>query len=59
MKRSEASLLPIHIKVDPDFKRAINDWRRRQPDIPALADAVRTLVSIGLKTTAESDKAAA
>jgi hypothetical protein len=58
MKRPETPLLPIHIKVDPDFKRAVNDWRRRQPDIPPLAEAVRILVSIGLKI-AESDRAAA
>lgn len=36
---------------EPEFEK-IEDWRRAQPKIPPLAEAVRTLVKSGLEALA-------
>jgi hypothetical protein len=49
-------------KLDPDTEtrrlnlvasaawvRKIDDWRRQQPDLPNISEAIRRLVEIGLK----------
>jgi len=35
--------------VDPAFLRRIDDWRRKQPDLPSRAEAIRRLVEQALK----------
>jgi uncharacterized protein len=35
--------------VDPTFLRRIDDWRRKQPDLPSRAEAIRRLVEQALK----------
>lgn len=37
-----------HMVVSDDFVQRIDDWRRRQHDIPSRAEAIRRLVSRGL-----------
>ncbi len=39
----------FEMRIPPEFFKAIDDWRRRQPDIPSRAEAIRQLVEIGLK----------
>jgi hypothetical protein len=36
------------IRLDPDFWPPVDAWRRKQPDIPTRAEAVRRLVGAGL-----------
>jgi len=36
------------MRVDQSFLDAIDNWRRRQPDIPPRAEAIRRLVRKGL-----------
>jgi hypothetical protein len=38
----------LEMRVDPAFLQAVDDWRRRQPDIPPRAEAVRRLVEKAL-----------
>ena len=37
------------IRLSPEFRTKIDEWRRREPDIPARSEAIRRLVDIGLK----------
>jgi hypothetical protein len=36
--------------VDPAWMKRIDDWRRKQDDLPSRAEAIRRLVELGLKT---------
>lgn len=44
----------MNLNVSPATIRAIDDWRRVQPDIPSRAEAARALIMRGI----EADKAA-
>jgi hypothetical protein len=44
------------ILFDDGLIAEINDWRRRQEDLPTFSDAVRQLVRLGLRTTAPRRK---
>ena len=37
------------MRVDEEFLRLIDEWRRAQPDLPARAEAIRRLVKKGLE----------
>ena len=39
----------LEMRVSKDFLAMVDEWRRRQPDIPARAEAIRRLVELGLK----------
>jgi hypothetical protein len=36
------------------FLKSIDDWRRKQADLPSRASAIRRLVELGLKVKAKS-----
>jgi hypothetical protein len=36
--------------------KKIDDWRRREPDLPNLSEAVRRLVDMGLENAKKSGK---
>src|SRR3712207_1276035 len=38
----------LFMRVDADFLRRIDDWRRQQPAIPSRSEAIRQLVEAGL-----------
>jgi metal-responsive CopG/Arc/MetJ family transcriptional regulator len=42
----------IHLPISPELAREVDEWRRRQPDIPARSPAIRRLIEIALKTEA-------
>jgi len=48
---------PFQMRVSEAFLRAVDDWRRRQKDLPSRAEAIRRLVELGakLKTPSERD----
>jgi hypothetical protein len=59
-KQNHEALMPP--KLDPETEtrrlnlvapaswvRKIDDWRRHQPDLPNISEAIRRLVEIGLK----------
>src|SRR3546814_13570553 len=39
---------PFQMRASEDWLKKIDDWRRKQPDIPSRAEAIRRLVEIGL-----------
>jgi len=37
------------MRVTEEFLRTIDDWRRKQPDLPSRAEAIRRLVDQAVK----------
>ena len=48
---------PFQMRVSEGFLRTVDDWRRRQRDLPSRAEAIRRLVELAvrLKTPQERD----
>ena len=48
---------PFQMRVSEEFLRMVDDWRRRQKDLPSRAEAIRRLVESATKqrTTPERD----
>jgi hypothetical protein len=40
----------IGVRVDPAFLKLIDEWRRKQDDLPTRPEAIRRLVELGLKS---------
>jgi hypothetical protein len=38
----------FQMRVSPAFLRLVDDWRRKQPDLPSRAEAIRRLVGRGV-----------
>jgi hypothetical protein len=38
----------FEMRVDPQMWARIDEWRRRQPDLPSRAEAIRRLVEAAL-----------
>jgi hypothetical protein len=55
-KRAAATGDPVLVRVQPDMARMLDDWRRKQDDLPGRPEAIRRLVELGLevKTLARS-----
>src|SRR5215203_3352269 len=45
---TESNEKQFQMRVSEQFLRTIDDWRRKQPDLPSRAEAVRRLVDAGL-----------
>ena len=39
----------VGVRVQPDMAKALDDWRRKQDDLPGRPEAIRRLVELGLK----------
>lgn len=39
----------VGVRVQPDVAKQLDDWRRKQDDLPGRPEAIRRLVEIGLK----------
>jgi hypothetical protein len=39
----------INMVVPTAWVKKVDDWRRREPDLPNLSEAIRRLVEIGLE----------
>jgi hypothetical protein len=39
----------INIRVDKEFLKKLDDWRRKQDDLPGRPEAIRRLVEMALK----------
>jgi len=46
----------FQMRVSDEFLRLVDDWRRRQKDLPSRAEAIRRLVELGTKQKATSDR---
>jgi hypothetical protein len=40
---------PYQMRVTPEFDAMIDEWRRKQPELPSRAEAIRRLVEQALK----------
>ena len=39
----------IGVRVDDDLLKRLDDWRRKQEDVPSRPEAIRRLMELGLK----------
>jgi hypothetical protein len=47
-KTGERHSTRVNLMMSASELQAIHDWRRRQPDLPTRAAAIRRLIQIGL-----------
>jgi hypothetical protein len=40
---------PVMVRVQPEMAKELDDWRRKQDDLPGRPEAIRRLVELGLK----------
>jgi hypothetical protein len=40
---------PVMVRLSPEQIKALDDWRRKEEDIPGRPEAIRRLVELGLK----------
>ena len=40
---------PVMVRLQPDMLAAIDDWRRKQTDMPSRAHALRLLADLAIK----------
>lgn len=38
----------FEMRMEPETLKKVDDWRRKQPDLPSRAEAIRRLVEMGL-----------
>jgi hypothetical protein len=48
-KRAAVTGDPVLVRVQPGMAKQLDDWRRRQEDLPGRPEAIRRLVELGLK----------
>jgi metal-responsive CopG/Arc/MetJ family transcriptional regulator len=41
--------LQFNLRIPPEFLKDVDNWRRRQEDLPGRSEAIRRLVELGLK----------
>jgi hypothetical protein len=47
-KRAPATGELVGVRIQPDMSKALDDWRRKQDDLPGRPEAIRRLVEMGL-----------
>ncbi|WP_234683990.1 hypothetical protein [Bradyrhizobium monzae] len=48
-KRPTVTGDPVMVRIQPDMAKELDDWRRKQDDLPGRPEAIRRLVELGLK----------
>ena len=48
-KRPAVTGDPVMVRVQPEMAKDLDDWRRKQTDLPNRPEAIRRLVELGLK----------
>ena len=46
----------LHLVVPAAWVKKVDDWRRREPDLPNLSEAIRRLVEMGLESAKKGSK---
>lgn len=41
--------LPVLVRLSPDQVKSLDDWRRKQEDLPGRPEAIRRLMEYGLQ----------
>jgi hypothetical protein len=39
----------VGVRVQPEMAKQLDDWRRKQEDLPGRPEAIRRLIDLGLK----------
>jgi hypothetical protein len=53
-KTAEPLILTVPTRFTPDDVTALDDWRRRQPDLPSRSEAIRRMVRLVAQPTSEA-----
>lgn len=48
-KRATVTGDPVLVRLQPGMAKQVDDWRRKQEDLPGRPEAIRRLVEAGLK----------
>jgi metal-responsive CopG/Arc/MetJ family transcriptional regulator len=48
-KRPPATGELVGVRMQPELAHELDDWRRKQADLPSRPEAIRRLVEIGLR----------
>jgi hypothetical protein len=48
-KRAPATGDLVGVRIQPEMGTRLDDWRRKQDDLPGRPEAIRRLVELGLK----------
>ncbi len=48
-KRAAVTGEPVLVRFQPEMAKQLDDWRRKQDDLPGRPEAIRRLVEIGLR----------
>jgi rRNA maturation endonuclease Nob1 len=46
----------LNMVVPTKWVKRVDDWRRREPDLPNLSEAIRRLVEMGLESAKKGGK---
>ena len=46
----------MHMVMPASLTKKIDDWRRREPDMPNVSEAIRRLVEMGLESAKQGGK---
>src|SRR6266702_3816238 len=46
----------LQMRVSATYSKSIDDWRRKQPDLPLRSEAIRRLTAMALSTAASPAK---
>ena len=46
----------LNMVVPTAWVKKVDDWRRREPDLPNLSEAIRRLVEMGLESAKKGGK---
>jgi hypothetical protein len=52
-RRAAVTGEPVMVRIQPDMAKQLDDWRRKQDDLPGRPEAIRRLVEIELKAKAK------
>jgi hypothetical protein len=57
-KKLEDEIQRVQMVVPSAWVHKVDDWRRREPDLPNLSEAIRRLVKMGLEAAKKERKQA-
>ena len=55
-KRAAVTGDPVLVRVQPDMAKQLDDWRRKQEDLPGRPEAIRRLIELGLAVPSKARK---
>ena len=55
-KKLDGEIARIRMVVPAAWAHKVDEWRRREPDLPNLSEAIRRLVEMGLEAAKQERK---